>query len=333
MTSESLAYYIGLAIINFVAFGFNLLLVLMFILYRRKLLTDFNLNNKILLAISAGQLSVGFCGTLNWTLLATRSGAWIYKLLGTIPMFASMLATILILCILTFNQLIASQYPLRYNALVTPQRVYWCLAITLVITVLFAVSQMIVYKTYGSIFELRARSVFLTSVFALGVATLSISNYKLYRAIQHQRQRLLPFNSNLQKSNNPNSPSLNMATRPSTRSSFPSRSSFAPTGTISGNSKYRTRQHQLKKGTMCIWMVVIFVITWLPITAYYFSAFLGRDKSNIRVRRICVTCANFNAILNPCVYLLKRKVFRDILKHMLRIKPLVRDDMIWFIFI
>ncbi len=299
MDATSLAYYIGLAVVNFLAFILNSLLVTMFVVYRKKLIYDNN-NNKILLAMSVANLLVGLTGTINWVIIASGESVGMYKI-AIILMFSSMFGTVIILCLLTFNQLVAVIRPLRYNSLVTNQRVYNSIFSAFVFAAIFAINETIVLKFAGSNIELRVRTVFMAAVFFVGVSILAISNYKLYSAIQYQRKRLVPL------------------TITSSSVAFNASSNIDMQHVAAGakTAKHMRQKINFRRGAMCIWLVVIFIITWLPITSYYFSAFIGRDESIKQLIRFFLTIATINTILNPCLYFLKKELFRRFLLQML----------------
>ena len=244
-------------------------------------------------------LSIGLTGVVNWCLLAAGQERNIYRLVGIIPMFASILASILMLCLLTFNQLITTLYPLRHASLMTDRRMNIATIFAFVLAAVYAGNQIIIYNLYGSDVELEVRTIIVAIVFLLGTIMLVIGNYKLYRAIQEQRKRLLPLmNISLQTLENL-PPSQAVATEQAR--------------IMSKNMHNKTK---LKRGNMCILVVVVYIITWFPLTAYYMSALVGRDRAIPWLRRICMTVATLHPILNSCLYLLKRKDFRSKLKEM-----------------
>ncbi len=302
MDIQALAYYIGLAVINFMVTILNSLLVFMFYARQNRLLND-NLNNQILLSMSVANLLVGVTGFVNWTVLAVGNNPLIYyKLFGMIPMFASMFASTIILCILTLNQLIAVLHPLRYNSLMTARRVRLSIFFAFLFAGIFAINEWIVYNLTSSSTELRVRTVFMTVVFIIGAFLLAVSNYKLYRAIQYQRRRLVPLSAIYRTASENQTSTVDLKHV-----------------VILRNSAHTLKQKMhLKRGTTCIFLVFIFIFTWLPITCYYFSAFCGRDTSIVPLRRICITIATCNSIFNPCLYLLQKKNFRVCLMEIFR---------------
>ena len=244
-------------------------------------------------------LSIGLTGVVNWCLLAAGQERNIYRLVGIIPMFASILASILMLCLLTFNQLITTLYPLRHASLMTDRHMNIATIFAFVLAAVYACNQIIIYNLYGSDVELEVRTIIVAIVFLLGTIMLVIGNYKLYRAIQEQRKRLLPLmNISLQTLENL-PPSQAVATEQAR--------------IMSKNMHNKTK---LKRGNMCILVVVVYIITWFPLTAYYMSALVGRDEAIPWLRRVCMTVATLHPILNSCLYLLKRKDFRSKLKDM-----------------
>eukprot|EP00794_Sanderia_malayensis_P009752 gene9752-10749_t len=305
MNPTSLAYYIGLAIINFLAFVLNFLILVMFIVHRRTLMHDNHNNNRILLAMSVANLLVGLTGTVAWILVGTDSYIWIYRTVGIIPMFSSIFATLIILCLLTFNQLVAVVYPLRYNAIITNGRVTASIISAFVFAALFCINESVVYFLKDAKFELQVRSVFLVAAFILGVLILTASNYKLYRAIQYQRRRLAPL--------------MTISTRSISAACNRPLADYNIQRVALGfkSARLMKRRLDLKRGTMCVWLVVVFVFTWMPIACYYFSRFCGRTTAIKPLLRVSMTLATSNSILNPCLYLLHKKTFRSTLMQML----------------
>ena len=67
---------------------------------------------------------------------------------------------------------------------------------------------------------------------------------------------------------------------------------------------------------MCIWIITVFLICWLPHIGYRFSFVLGRTVSIPWIRRLSQCLALFNSLLNPCIYFLMKSDFRQILQEL-----------------
>ena len=86
------------------------------------------------------------------------------------------------------------------------------------------------------------------------------------------------------------------------QNTFKSRSSVKITG-----------RRERKMTIMCICVTMVFFICWLPLVGYRFSYVIGRYESIVWLRRFTFCLALFNSFLNPCIYFLVRKDFRNLL--------------------
>ena len=71
---------------------------------------------------------------------------------------------------------------------------------------------------------------------------------------------------------------------------------------------------------MCIWIIIMFLICWLPHIGYRFSYFVGRKASIRWFRRLTQCLALCNSLMNPCIYFLLRSDFRQMLKELIGIQ-------------
>ena len=81
-----------------------------------------------------------------------------------------------------------------------------------------------------------------------------------------------------------------------------------------------SRKHDSKNSTICILVTVLFIICWFPFAAYYVSFLAGMNYTLPMAKsllRAGVALATMNSILNPLMYLYKRKDFRAYLRNML----------------
>ena len=299
MDTLSLAYYIVMAAINFLSILLNLLLLIMFLVYRRELLIS--PHNSILMAMLLACLLIGITGTVNWVLVALEVDKDVYKIIGMIPMFSCFLASIATLCILTLDQLIAVKHPLRYAAIVTSRRTNIAIATAFALALIFASIQIAILKIKGSNVELEVRGVVMTVIFLAGMLLLIIANYRLYQAIQYQRKRLLPLScSNARASQEVTvGEAYTIQSRQSSMQDSPK------------------RVRKFKSGRMCIWLVVIYILHWLPLVVYRVTWTAGRETAIPLFLRISMILATCYQIIMPCIYLLKRGDFRQKLNQLI----------------
>ena len=298
MDQISLIYFSSMTIINIVSMILNGLLLVMFVVYHKELLT--NMHNKILMAMLLASFFIGVTGTMNWLLLALEAGKDAYKFIGMIPMFSFFIASIATLCILTFDQLIAVKCPLRYPAIVTPWRIHFAIVSVFAFVVAFVFIQISIYKVKGSEEELKVRGLVVTVVFILGMLTLVITNFQLYKAIQYQRKRLRPLSDNTNVHGGTEAESYIVQRRQSSFAERPIRPS-----------------RRFKTGKTCIVLVVMYIVIWLPLVIYRITAVTGRDNAIPLFLRISMILATLYQIVMPCFYLLKKRDFREKLTNLI----------------
>ena len=295
MDKVSLIYYGSMVAINIISIVFNFVLLVMFLVYRKEFLI--NAHNKVLLAMLFSSLFIGITGTTNWLLVVLGADTEVYKLIGMIPMFSFFIASITTLCILTFDQLVAIKYPLRYSAIVTGGRIHAAIAFAFSLALAFFSAQISIHKFEGSNIELEIRGLVFTLVFIIGMLILLVTNCKLYKAIQYQRKILRPLSENKMQE----------------------RSEENPYGRESRQSPTQDAQRPVRKfktGKMCILLVVIYIINWLPLVIYRITYIAGRHSAIPSFLRISMVLATFYQIIMPCIYLLKRRDFREKLQNL-----------------
>lgn len=302
MDYKSLLYYILMAVINMISAVLNSLLLFMFFVHRRELLS--NTHNKILMAIVLACLLVGITGTLNWVLIANSASLDVYKLIGIIPMFSCIFASVVTLCILTCDQLIAVKYSLRYAALVTTRRINITISLSFFLAVGFAINQICIYIFKGPNKELEVRGIAVTVISVTGMLTLAIANYQLYKAIKYQRQRINSLSSSTRR-----------------KSQEITAAEAYPVSDLRRQSSIDKSQNNVRKfrtGKMCILLVVVYILNWLPLVVYRITASAGRSYAIPLFRRISMVLASLYQIIVPCYYLLKRRDFRVKMKNLFR---------------
>ena len=75
-----------------------------------------------------------------------------------------------------------------------------------------------------------------------------------------------------------------------------------------------------KISVMCIWIVLLFLLCWLPLICYRFSFVVGRTQTVPWFRRLSQCFALSNSLLNPFLYFLMRTDFRQMLKQLMGFK-------------
>ena len=287
-----------MTVINIVSIVLNALLLVMFLVYHKELLKS--IHNKILMAMLLASFLIGVTGTVNWLLVALEAGKDVYKFVGMIPMFSFFIASIATLCILTFDQLVAVKFPLRYPAIVTPWRIHFAIVSVFAFALAFVLVQISIYKLKGSNEELKVRGLVVTVVFVLGMLTLVITNFQLYKAIQYQRKRLRPLSDNTNTNGGSEAESYTVQRRQSSVTERPIRSS-----------------RRFKTGKTCIVLVIMYIVIWLPLVSYRITAVTGRNNAIPLFLRISMILATLYQIIMPCFYLLKKRDFREKLKNLI----------------
>lgn len=291
-----------MAVVSMISVLLNSLLLLVFIVHRRELLLV--QHNKILMALLLTGCFIGLTGTVNWLLIATSASLDLYKMAGMIPMFSFFFASVSVLCILTCDQLIAVIYPLRYAAIVTTRRINMAIFSAFAVAVVFALTQISIYETHTPTIELKVRGFFLIVFFLVGMTTLIITNYQLYKAIRYQRQRLGPLCSTNARASQEITDNEAHTIHKTIRS-------------LSIKDSTRIQSKQFKTGRMCIFLVIIYVFSWPPLVIYRIIHIIDRIEYIPSFRRISMAMAMSYQIFVPCFYLLKISVFRTKLKNVL----------------
>ena len=198
MEDEKLLYHLNLILLNSVSFIFNLLIVIIFIRYRKQFFLQQGLirrlraqrnHSKYLLSMVIADLLVALFGTVTGVLLKLVQNRLIYKLCGLIPLYSSMFVSVFSLILLTFDRLAAIKCPLPYDSLMSNSCITKSIVLCWTFPILTTISQMILYVTYGSSLELKVRNTILTIVCLTGFFILIITNYILIKKYKQQGQR------------------------------------------------------------------------------------------------------------------------------------------------
>ena len=83
--------------------------------------------------------------------------------------------------------------------------------------------------------------------------------------------------------------------------------------------KQRYSLNDRKITILCIWVILVFVVCWLPLLSYRISYVMGRKTVIPWLRRLSECLVLSNSLLNPCVYFLMRRDFRKLLRRLLYI--------------
>ena len=296
----NMIYLSCMIIINGAGLAINLLAVVIFIRFKNRLLSVNN--NKILFSMALADFFVGLFGIIGSVLLYlyenTMVGKDIMKLFGMIPLFGSFVTSLLTLTILTADRLIAVMYALRYHAIMTEIRVQLLICMTWLTAAIGFIMQVSLYLGISEFTEVRVRIYVLAVFFMVGTFVLLIGNLKLHLVARNKQQRFRAteaWGSNSQKNT---------------------------TGAVSKNSTASKPLKNMAKifsdATISFWMTTIFVLCWLPIIVFYVVFHNSDvDDSYFYTYIICVVLAASNGLLNPFVYLFKRKDFRKSLRDLL----------------
>ena len=79
-------------------------------------------------------------------------------------------------------------------------------------------------------------------------------------------------------------------------------------------------KRNLDMAHMCIFVVIAFILCWLPLATYRLRYLLGM-KAIAWFRRLALFLATGNSMVNPCIYLLKQKSLRKFIKRIWRKSP------------
>ena len=79
-------------------------------------------------------------------------------------------------------------------------------------------------------------------------------------------------------------------------------------------------KRNLDMAHMCIFVVIAFILCWLPLATYRLRYLLGM-KAIAWFRRLALFLATGNSMVNPCIYLLKQKSLRKYIKRIWRKLP------------
>ena len=292
-SSQELAFACTLIIVNSFGFIFNLLIIYMFVCFKQKILTSDK--NLLLLSMSIADFLVGISGIGGGiTFLFMKKGSTtviVYKIGGILPLFGSLFMSILCLGIMTTDRLVSVTHPIRHRLITTRKRIKIAICMCwLTVTALMAI-QGILFFFVSAWMELQVRSLLLGIFFIGGSIVLSVSNTALYRSVQRLNAKNRVATSKVQPSGQPTQD---------------------PDSTETQSYEAVKRKDQTNSARVCIWMTVVFIVCWLPVTIYYivWLALTANPTGRIGLT-VCLALVGFNSVMNPVIYLLLRKDFRS----------------------
>ena len=383
---EIMAHICVLIIVDSFALIFNLLVVILFLRYRRALFEC--INNMFLFSVALADLFVGAFGilaqVLTFLFLVSRDlkSMALWKLTGVIPFFGSAFMSVFSIGIMTADRLISVQSALRYNAVMTTFKAKILIALAWVTTAAIIFIQGIIYLCISPETELTSRLCLTITFVFVGGTFLALANTKLHVMVsaklrrtatmgsakfrsrrdskQHGTERTrvrvettgsMKMKSQHGQKETVDEPRASTATSPektitqdyaaqnvseiSTRtrlvettyavkiaaqySSFPScAESIPPTNSLKTTTQPESRKDGLhlmdreavNKSKVCIWMTVLFIISWGPFAVYCLVVTTTEFQGTFNLSTIFMGLASANSILNPIVYFAKRRNFR-----------------------
>ena len=301
---DTAIFHWSLVIIGSTSLGLNSLFTFMFIIFRKKFLSQSNV--KILLSMTLADSLVGVSSIVFAGALITRQPLHVYKLTGVIPLFGSMFTSLFSLCFMTLDRLIAIKIPLRYRTIMSPSRVNGLIVSCWLIFAFVIIQEACIYVKFAWRTELKLRGYMLAVFFTIGSIFLTISNIHLNKIIRkHARDTAERLRGQLRR----------LSGLSPDGKSTPLRHAAMVYKCRRELKKTKYELNEIKAAKMCIIITLIFIGSWLPLTVYRFCYSVGYRINIPWLRRLCLMVAILNSVLNPIVYLLTRFSFQ---KHMWR---------------
>ena len=266
----------------------NFLVVLTFLRFRNELLTVNN--NKFLFSMAVSDCLVGLFGIIGGVLsYLAAHGKFEMKieiLFGRLPLFGSFYMSILSLGFLTMDRFIAVVYALRYHWIMTTFRVRLLVFSTWVTVIATLLVQGGIFIGISWVIEVEVRAYQLATFFVLATFVLCVGNIKLHSIIRSKQQRV------------------------SAAETWCSSATHEPVPAVSLNMHpKRSIVRMSSESKICIWMTTIFIICWCPITIDYIC-YVNGILPYTMYHISSIWLASLNSLLNPIIYLIKRKNFR-----------------------
>ena len=300
-SEQEMAFVCTLIVVNSFGLIFNFLIIYMFIRFRQRILTSNK--NLLLLSMSIADLCVGITGIggglIFFFMKKGLTTVTVYKIGGLLPLFGSFFMSILSLGIMTADRLVSIKFAVRHMSIMTRKRIKVAIGICWLIVIVLMSIQGLLFLFASAWTELQVRCLLMGIFFIVGSIILSISNTILYRTVKERTKKRVTI----------------IHVRPSEQS-----------GGLSQASELKQKQHfeaakqkdETRSARVCIWMTVLFIVCWLPVTIYYlvWLALTANPAGRIGLT-VCFALAGLNSVLNPAIYLLQRKDFRFYFRKMI----------------
>ena len=303
MADTSKYWYWGFQlIISFATTAINSFVIATFVRQRRRIFRKNN--NKILLSLACADFFVGIFGAAHATLLLAGESRLYYKTIGNLPLFGSMFVSIFSMLLLTGDRLVAVKRPLQYPSIVTKKRLKIAICFTWGFPLLLTMQQYVFFFSAPKKVELRIRGTILVVWFFVGASFLGFSNGFLYSVVREQFKKLIEHENTLAVQ-----PCQSTDTREELPSNDNSRSLIRHRISRVIDKK-KLRKSDLQASKECLYVVVVFIMCWLPLSTYRLAYSLGESLRNAHLRRAFLIFALTSSLINPWIYFFKKKQFR-----------------------
>lgn len=289
-------------IISFATTAINSFVVATFIRHRGRIFRKNN--NKILLSLACADSFVGVFSATHAILLLAGERRLYYKTFGNLPLFGSMFVSILSMSLLTGDRLVAVKRPLQHQSIVTKKRLKIAICCIWGFPLLLTIQQYVLFFSAPKSMELDIRGTFLIVWFFVGASFLGISNGFLYGIVREQFKKLIEHENTfvVQRCQ-----SEEMCEEISLKDK--SRSLIRPRISRVIDKK-KLRKSDLQASKECLYIVVVFIMCWLPLSIYRFAYSLGEGFEKVHLRRSFLIFALSSSLINPWIYFFKKKQFR-----------------------
>ena len=298
-SEQEFAFVCTLIAVNSFGSVFNGLIICMFVRFRKHILASNK--NLLLLSMSVADLCVGVTGTggglIFFFMKKKLTTVTVYKLGGLLPIFGSFFMSILSLGLITTERLVAIQLPLRHRLMMTRERVKLAICVCWLIVISLMTINGILFLYASAWIELQVRCLMLGIFFVVGSIILSASNLVLYRIVQNRALKHCISAIGLHY--------------------------FGHFSQVSRSKELQRfeatkRKDETSSARVCIWMTVLFIVCWLPVTIYYlvWLALTANPAGRIGLT-VCFALAGLNSFLNPVIYLFHGKDFRSYFQKMI----------------
>ena len=269
-----------------------------------------------------------FCSKENW-----RETTECHVLEG--PKDFVFLLSVFNLLAITYDRYLAVLKPLHYYRKLTRSRLKSILLVVWILPLPLTVMRNIVQAIFGppeakevlKIYD----SILVSCVVLLPIVIMLVINLKIVKAIRRQKVRIhvQPSNSDMTFTENGLKSGVNSPRPSDYRSVTPLDLPKTPQLELKvpevptkkrRNSSVRFRGNSERKGTMtCLFIVLAFVVFWLPRAFYNFFDTFGRDDLNTETfTKTSYLCMFTQSLVNPFIYSFYRKDFKLAAKKLLK---------------